>query len=63
MEARHKTYCPWCGERIRHSTHRCPYCKQFILTPRRMIIYILISIVIVTAAFLLLDYFNIEFFK
>lgn len=63
MREKPKKYCPNCGERVRHSAARCQWCRHRILTPRTVIIYILVAVLIVVALFLWLDYKNIEFFK
>jgi predicted amidophosphoribosyltransferase len=63
MENQNKRYCSGCGERVRHSTRRCPFCRSLILNWRHVLTYVLISVVTVTALFLLLDYLNIEIFK
>ena len=57
-----KKYCRNCGERVRHSAVRCPYCFKRIINARLVFTYIFIAVVIVTAIFLFLDYKNIEFF-
>ena len=63
MKERAKKYCSLCGERVRHSTRRCPNCGRRIIRTLDIVIYILIAVTVVTAVFLWLDYMNIEFFK
>jgi len=57
-----KKYCRNCGDRISHSTTRCPYCGKRILTRRLVIICVIVAVVIVSLFFFVLDYLNIEFF-
>jgi hypothetical protein len=61
-EGSSKKYCTWCGERVRHTAYRCPYCGSFVITWQLIVICIVIAVVVVTALFLWLDYQNIEFF-
>ncbi len=63
MKNKEKRYCPVCGERVRHSTRRCPFCQQRMLSTGQILIYVLIAVVVVSAIFLVLDYLNIELFK
>ena len=63
VKDRPKRYCSHCGERVSHSTNRCPICRHIMLTGRRVFLLILLAILVVTAFFLWLDYQNIGFFK
>lgn len=58
-----KKYCGNCGDRISHKAMRCPYCGHRVLNARLVTTYVVLAVVLVTAMFLLLDYYNIEVFR
>ena len=58
-----KRYCSNCGDRISHKATSCSYCGQRVWNARLVIRYVAVAVILVTIFFLLLDFYNIEFFK